>query len=866
MNVPLKTGFCSALIAACLFVSPLSDAHAQRRKDKKKDSKDTPAASAEKKEGPKKISDVIKKCKAYPGLFTIYQDTTSGTAYLLVRNDQIDKEYIYFNHVTDGVLDAGFFRGAYGENGIFSIRRYFDRLELIRENTSFYFDEKNALKRAETANINRPILTTQKIEALNDDNSAFLIKADDIFLGEIMGQVKPSPNPNSKPGQSFDLGKLSKEKTKTAAIRNYPENTDIIVEYAFENPYPIRYGSNAVTDSRNVSVKIQHSLIEVPKNNYQPRLDDPRVGYFTDQVTDMTSPSITPYRDLIHRWHLVKKDPSAALSEPVEPITWWIENTTPHEFRPTIKAALLQWNKAFEKAGFKNAVVVKEQPDNADWDAGDIRYNVLRWTSSPIPPFGGYGPSFVNPRTGQILGADIMLEYVFVTNRLQSGRIFSTAALGLEETETTQLTDKHFCSLGSKLHLNNLFGMQVLEALGGSAIEVDKDEMIKQSLYYLVLHEVGHTLGLNHNMKSSQMIHNKEIHDRAKAEQLGLTGSVMDYPAINLSASKGKQGLYYTTQPGPYDLWAIEFGYAPVDDASLKSILARSTEPALMFGNDADDMRSPGKGIDPRVMIGDMSGDAVGYAIDRVELVKKAYPTLRKKLITDDQSYQELRNAYLVLTGEHANSLRVISRYIGGIYTDRAYNNQQGADQPFKPVPAVEQKRAMKALTDLGFSPDAFNVPEGLYAYLQSQRRGFNHFGQNEDPQIHARVLMIHKDLLNQLMHKNVWERITNTQLYGNDYNLHNFTSDLTGAIFKADIGTNVNTMRQNLQQEYVDRLAAIVEGNGEYDHVARSAAFSQLKFIQTMMKSATAGDAATRAHREHLKYKIDTALNPKKS
>ncbi|MFD2512555.1 zinc-dependent metalloprotease [Pontibacter locisalis] len=871
MTVPFKTGLCYAALAACLVAVPLSDANAQKRKDKKKDKKEAPTeaatAPADKKEGPKKLSEVVKKCKAYPGLFTMYQDTTSGTAYLLVRNDQVDKEYIYFNHVTDGVLDAGYFRGAYGANGVFSVRRYFDRLELVGENTSFYFDDKNALKRAEAANINRPILASQKIEAVNDDNTAFLIKADDIFLGEVLGQVKPSPNPNSKPGQSFDLGKLSKEKTKTAAIHNYPENTDIVVEYVFENPYPVRYGSSAVTDSRNVSVKIQHSLIEMPKNDYKPRLDDPRVGYFTDQVTDMTSPAATPYRDLIHRWHLVKKDPNAALSEPVEPITWWIENTTPHEFRPTIKAALLQWNKAFEKAGFKNAVVVKEQPDDADWDASDMRYNVLRWTSSPIPPFGGYGPSFVNPRTGQILGADIMLEYVFVTNRLQSGRIFSTAALGLEEADTELVDNRHFCNLGSKLHLNNMFGAQVLDALeGSSAIEVDKDDMIKQSLYYLVLHEVGHTLGLNHNMKSSQMIHHKDIHNRAKAEQLGLTGSVMDYPSLNLSADKEKQGLYYTTTPGPYDLWAIEYGYAPVDEGKLRTILARSTEPALTFGNDADDMRSPGKGIDPRVMIGDMSGDAVGYAIERVELVKKAYPTLKKKLITDDQSYHELRNAYLVLTGEHANSLRVISRYIGGVYVDRAFNKQEGATQPFTPVPAAEQKRAMKAIANLGFSPDAFNVPDGLYAYLQTQRRGFDHFGRNEDPQIHARVLMIHQDLLNQLMHKNVWERITNTQLYGNDYNLHNFATDLTGAIFKADLGKSVNTMRQNLQQEYVDRLAAIVEGKESYDHVSKSAAFSQLKAIQSMIRSsANAGDAATRAHRDHLKYKIDIALEAKK-
>lgn len=871
MHLNVKTGVCSAAIAALLLAAPLTDTHAQKRK--KKD-KEAPAAAAtpaaEKKDDLKKIADVIKKCKEYPGLFTMYQDTVSGTTYLLVKQEQIGKEFIYFSHVADGVLEAGFFRGAYRNEGIFSVRRYFDRIELVGENTSFYFDGTNALKKAEQANINRPVLASQKIEAANANKTAWLIKADEIFLSEALGQIKPSPNPLARPGQQFDLGRLSKDKSKYAALRNYPANTDVVVEYVWENQYPIRYGSQAVTDSRNVSVKVQHSFIEVPKNTFKPRFDDPRVGYFNQEVTDMTSASVTPYRDVINRWHLEKKDPSAAISEPVEPIVWWIENTTPHEFRNTIKAATMEWNKAFEKAGFRNAVVVKEQPDDATWDAGDIRYNVLRWTSSPIPPFGGYGPSFTNPRTGQILGADIMLEYVFVTNRLQSNGIFSTATLGLDEelAEQHQAGDKHFCSLGHKMHLNNLFGVQMIEAMQG--VEVEKDELIRQSLYYLVLHEIGHTMGLNHNMKASQMISHKEIHNREKAEKTGLTGSVMDYPAINYSPDPSKQGMYYTTTPGPYDLWAIEFGYSPaeVDEVSekarLNKILARSTEPALTFGNDADDMRSAGKGIDPRVMIGDMSGDAISYAIERMGMVKKAYPTLKERLITDDQSFQELRNAYFVLTGEHATSLRVMSRYLGGVYVDRAYNQQEGATQPFTPVPAADQKRAMKAIAQYGFSPNAFDMPENIYPYLQSQRRGFNHFGQNEDPQIHTRVLNIQRDVLNHLMHQQVWQRITDSELYGNDYSLTSFTGDLTTAIFKDDLAKSVNSMRQNLQQEYVDRLVNILEDKANYSHLAKNAAYSQLKSIQTMLRSVASPDAATRAHRDHLQHKIGKAFEKK--
>ena len=227
----------------------------------------------------------------------------------------------------------------------------------------------------------------------------------------------------------FHLSFFVKDKTKIKSIRNYPENTNLEVEYVYSSPSVLNGGSEAVTDGRNVSIKVLHSLVAMPDNDFSPRFDDPRVGYFTTEVNDQTSTKSITYRDIINRWNLIKKDPELAISEPLEPITWWIENSTPLEWRETITNAVLQWNFAFEKAGFKNALVVKIQPDDAQWDAGDIRYNVLRWTSSPKPPFGGYGPSFVNPKTGQILGADIMFEYVHFTNRVLYDKIYDLATL-----------------------------------------------------------------------------------------------------------------------------------------------------------------------------------------------------------------------------------------------------------------------------------------------------------------------------------------------------------------------------------------------------------------------------------------------------
>ncbi|NNE06100.1 MAG: hypothetical protein HKN15_10300, partial [Xanthomonadales bacterium] len=266
-------------------------------------------------------------------------------------------------------------------------------------------------------------------------------------------------------------------------------------------------------------------------------------------------------------------------------------------------------------------MVVKVQPDDAEWDAGDIRYNVLRWTSSPNPPFGGYGPSFSDPRTGQLIGADVMLEYSFMSRWPRMRAFMQDGA----ETQFWGEPEGIYCTLGHTLQLNSGFGRLAAETLYGFDDELDQ-RLAHDTMSYLILHEIGHTLGMHHNMKATQFLTPGEAFDEDVVDERGLAGSVMDYPALNFASSRDEQTRFYLTQPGPYDDWFIEYGYSPaLDDpqaeaARLEAILARSTEPDLAFGNDADDMRSPGKAMDPRVNIYDMSADAVAYASNAMEL------------------------------------------------------------------------------------------------------------------------------------------------------------------------------------------------------------------------------------------------------
>ena len=421
------------------------------------------ADEATEEEAPPTIAEATEGDTEYAGLFTFYRDQETGETTLRLEPEQFDREYIYFIHIADGVVDAGSFRGA-TVRGLCSPWSVVSTKWRLFARTQRFTLIPTTLSQEHPRQISRGRCWRYSLSSQDEETGALLIEADSLFLSEAWTQLSPSRDPDADPRRQFTVGDFDADKSQILALRSYPLNTDIEVEYVFHNPKPLVYGSDAVTDPRNISVKAMHSLIEMPDNDYQPRMADARLGSFNQRITDLTSTQSAPYRDVINRWHLVKQDPDAAVSDPVEPITWWIENTTPVEWRPLIEAAALEWNKAFEKAGFSNAVAVKTQPDDADWDAGDLRYNVLRWTSSPNPPFGGYGPSFANPRTGQLLGADIMLEYSFLNRSTLARELIQGESAGQHPLLWPEL---HTCAINNVLGMGTAFAASAIDMAGG---------------------------------------------------------------------------------------------------------------------------------------------------------------------------------------------------------------------------------------------------------------------------------------------------------------------------------------------------------------------------------------------------------------
>jgi len=340
----------------------------------------------------------------------------------------------------------------------------------------------------------------------------------------------------------------------------------------------------------------------------------------------------------------------------------------------------------------------------------------------------------------------------------------------------------------------------------------------------------------------------------------------MDYPAINFAHTRDQQTQFYQTRPGPYDDWLIEFGYSvaledpEAEAARLEAILSRSAEPGLAFGNDADDMRSPGKALDPRVNIYDMSTDAVAYASSNMTLMHNTLIGMVNKYPDAGKSYEETWQGVGVMLNLWGRSAAVVSRFVGGVYVDRAVVGQDGATQPFTPVQASKQREAMRVLSNQVFAADAFDLPGELLAHAARQRRGFDHFGGTEDPKVHDAVMAIQSGVLDHLLHPVVTKRITDTALYGNEYSLASMMNDLTDAMFKEDARKNVNSMRQNLQMNYVQRLAKMVAGG--YDTPSQSMAVYTLNSIDALLARKRGNNVSTQAHTQNLRRTIEKALD----
>ncbi len=745
------------------------------------------------------------------GFMNILHETEKDKYYLIIEKNKLNKEFIYFTYILNGPQAVGASGGSLGEGYILEFRMFKDDIGLYKINTKFTYDEPNKITQSKLTNIIEAFMGRFKVEVKEEDR--FLISADKLFLSEILTSVTPNIPREYAEYYDLNLGKLDKEKTYIADIRNYPKNTAVEINYGFFNAKPKPSGSvDAVADKRYTFISARHLFVEMPDDKFEPRVADQRVGYFSQKVTDLSTYDTYPARDLMNRWRLVKKNPDAELSEPVEPIVFWVENSTPEEIRPFVVKGIEGWNAAFEEAGFKNAVVAKIQPDDAEWDAGDVQYNVVRWASTPSPRYAGYGPSIANPRTGEIIAADIVQEF----NAIKRGYTY-----------------------------RKLWGYSE-----------DKDPL-EQWIVSLTMHEVGHTLGLRHNFKSSWIYDADEIHDTSITGKSHI-GSVMDYDPINIAPEGKEQGNYFPHAPGLYDRWAIKFGYTPnLSDSEREEILSQSVLPELIYGTDGDAMGSPGSNIDPRAKRYDLSGDPVKYTSERIDVINSKIKELPSIYLTEGETSTEFRSTFFSLTREKGRFMEGVSRLIGGVYSNRVVNGQEGIT-PFEAVAYDDQKNAMNLISTKLLSNNAFTFDPEILKYLQSEKRAaYSPSRGNEDPQLHDLVLGMQGRVLAHILHPRVMQRLVDSAQYGNTYMPQEVLDDLFNAIFVQR--EEVNTFKMNLQSKYTDGLIDAL-ADDSYDEISKSAIYSSLNEIEKF-SSRPYGDDSYKNHLKFINWKVNKAL-----
>ena len=588
---------------------------------------------------------------------------------------------------------------------------------------------------------------------------------------------------------------INPQLSKWTGRKAFPLNVEIGVELAVARSNPP--GS---FDKKMV----HYSFWKLPQTNYTPRAADDRVGYFLTANQDWTRPASA--RDLfnryIDRWQLEKRDPSLPLCEPKQPIVFYIEKTVPVKYRRAVRDGILEWNKAYEKVGFVNAIEVRQQTDDNEWkdlDPEDMRYSFFRW----IVTGGGFamGPHRANPFTGQIYDADIVMDDSMVRYFEQESTTYLPSAVaerkfndpaatemlkklpGLQrqgrsweqtflgdpaELEQREIAMKRISERG--LHLCDYAdGLKREVALASTALAGQPQEVTDRFLYDLVkevvMHEVGHTLGLRHNFRASTIYTLEEIQQRRDSD-LPTCGSVMDYNPALLFAVKATDGHFVTPTIGPYDYWAIEYGYRPFDgtykpeteqpetkepakkagpvasaadgtngkdapeqpDAAkpitdeagmLSAIASRASEPALAYATDEDTtFVSP----DPRSNRFDMGADPLDWAASRMALVDSRMKNILDWAVKDEEAWYHLRGAFQTLLFEKVMVLDYVGRYVGGAYIERSHRGQPNAAPPVTQVEPAKQRAALRFIADHLFRDDYFAFDPAVLNHLVAPR------------------------------------------------------------------------------------------------------------------------------------------------
>lgn len=808
-------------LAACAQARALSQDGADPGRADKAASQKTPVTAEKKKPAPPAYDELTRDATLIPGRFTLYRKREK--LWLELRPEQLGPPFLFGYNVVRGIGERGLYGNQMGRRYVAFFRRSGDRMQLVARNEEFFAAHGTPQARFVAESFTDSLLASAPLASRPEPGTQAVL----VDVGALLGADIPGYLTRLETTFRMPFA-LDKENTAVARLVNSARQTIVYLRAHYSVPKipapplkppekPAPPPPRTTPDPRSVFMGFQYVFAPLPPEPMRPRLADERIGHFTAARADYSEDTTAKARRYyVTRWRLEKKDPGAALSEPREPILFWLDRNVPERYRGAVAEGVLEWNKAFARIGFKDAIVVRQQQDAEDIDRGPARRAVVHWFTGADVGFA-IGPSWSDPRSGEILAADIGMSDAFA----RSARRLVAEDLGAPPASSPFDAAFAECRAAAGTAQELDFANDLIEARASGMDSPDAEALAQAYVKETIMHEVGHVLGLRHNFRASLAYTAPQLAEPAFTRRHGTAASVMDYIPFNLPLAGEPRREFVMSTIGPYDDWAIEYAYRPFDAAAetreLERIASRSHEPQLAYGTDEDaGAGSHYLAIDPDVNRFDLGADPLAYYRRRVQLSRELWDRLATLRLAPGESYERLTRSLRNGLRQVARVAPLAAKFVGGVIHRR---DVAGSGRPlYEPVPAARQREALALITRDFLRSDSFRFAPQLLS-----RIGIDQFDRPADPfvPVAALVLAVQKPILDHLMSDAVAERLLESPGRVVDgrrvLGLAELYDRLQAAIWsEAFAGRDADLLRRNLQREHLKRVVAALVHPGK--------------------------------------------------